>query len=562
MARKRKQKKKTAKSRKPVKRRLITARKKLSKPKRRPVRKSDTKVTRAKRGKTPKSIKKEQKLSLGERLFHLLTETSVVVYAAKPSGDYSATFISDNVERLTGYSYKTFLRDPSFWIDHVHPDDRECVLKEVPQVFKDQYYEYEYRFHHKKGHYIWVRDEMKLITDDKGKPVEIVGYWTDITRRKQMEEDIRQRMERIRDFMESATEGFVLMDSKFNVIDVNQYLLDQFDWKIEDARGMNVLDISTDLWESGRYEKYMEVLHTGKPCVFEDVIAPPQFGNKHLNMVAFRVGRDIGMIVQDVTEQKRHEQRLHETEERLRSLYDSIDAGIVIHDLDGIVVSANNRACEILDLTEEEMIGADLKELCKNIVDEKGNRIDPQNHPLTKTLNTTIPVRNQVVGTNDDPLNRTWLLVNTEPVFDPETKKIDEVVCIFTDITEQKNIGDALEESEERYRHIFENSPIGIGISGMDGRVITANKAMLDLMGYTLDEVRGINLADTYVDVEDRRRLLQALNQYGRITDFRVRLKRKDGTSYDAILHISRINIGGKDYYHTMCQLATAGSDQ
>ncbi len=555
--RKKRIKKKTAKSRKPAKNRAIKARKKVQKSK-----KQAPKTVCTTCVKVPKTVKKEEKLSLGERLYYLLTETSVVVYAAKPSGDYGATFVSDNVKRMTGYSYRAFVRDPDFWLEHVHPDDRERVLNEIPKVFSDGYYEYEYRFKHKKGQYIWVHDEMRCICDSKGKPVEIVGYWTNVSRRKQMEEDIRQRMERIRDFMESATEGFVLMDSKFNVIDVNQYLLDQFDWKIEDARGMNVLDISTDLWESGRYEKYMEVLQTGKPCVFEDVIAPPQFGNKHLNMVAFRVGRDIGMIVQDVTEQKRHEQRLHETEERLRSLYDSIDAGIVIHDLDGIVVSANNRACEILDLTEEEMIGADLKELCKNIVDEKGNRIDPQNHPLTKTLNTTIPVRNQVVGTNDDPFNRTWLLVNTEPVFDPETKKIDEVVCIFTDITEQKNIGDALEESEERYRHIFENSPIGIGISGMDGRVITANKAMLDLMGYTLDEVRGINLADTYVDVDDRRRLLQALNQYGRITDFRVRLKRKDGTSYDAILHISRINIGGKDYYHTMCQLATAGNDQ
>ena len=238
------------------------------------------------------------------------------------------------------------------------------------------------------------------------------------------------------------------------------------------------------------------------------------------------------------------------------------DNVIVEVEVDGTEMIESGDNAIILDLERDELIGADLTELCRNIVDEKGDRIEPKNHPLTRTLNTSFPVRNQVVGTNDDPMSRTWLMVNTEPVFDLETKKVDEVICTFIDITEQKNIGDALEESEERYRHIFENSPIGIGISAMDGKVITANKAMLDIMGYTLDEVRTINIADTYANAEDRVVLLRALSQNGRVTDYRVRLLRKDGTSYDAVLNISSINIGGKDYYHTMCQVATSNTDK
>jgi PAS domain S-box-containing protein len=80
---------------------------------------------------------------------------------------------------------------------------------------------------------------------------------------------------------------------------------------------------------------------------------------------------------------------------------------------------------------------------------------------------------------------------------------------------------------------------------------------MQDITGYSLDEIRKINIGDTYVNVDDRRRLLQDLNQYGRVTDYRIQLKRKDGTPYTAILNISRINIGGTDYYHTMCQKAS-----
>ena len=558
MARKKRAKKKTTKSLKKAKKPVVKTRKKVRKPKHKHVKKTTSKSTPSKRPKIPRILKKEEKLSLGEHLYHLLTQTSVVVYAAQPGGDYSATFISDNVEKLTGYSYRSFVRDPSFWVEHIHPDDVERVLKEIPRVFEDRYYEYEYRFRHKKGHYLWMHDEMKLISDDKGKPVEIVGYWTDVTKRRQMEEDNRQRTERIREFMESATEGFVLIDAKFNVVDVNQYLLNHFGWNIEDARKINVLDISDDLWESGRYEKYMEVLETGRPCVFDDVLTPSKFGSKRLKMIVFRVGRDIGMIIQDITAKKKQEEKLLATEERLRSIYDSINAGIVIHDPDGIVVSVNERACEILGLEEEEFIGTDMKELCSNIVNDRCQRLAAEDHPLTTTLQTASPVRNQTVGIpSDETAEITWLLVNTEPIFDPETDKLEEVLCTFVDITEQKNIGDALEESESRYRHLFENSPVGIGISAMDGKIITANKAMLEIMGYTLDEARKINLADTYESVDDRRRLLQALNQYGRVTDYLVRLRRKDGTSYDAILNITRINLGGTDYYHTICQRAS-----
>jgi len=513
-----------------------------------------------KKSKIPSAPKETRKgFSLDQRLHHLLTETSVVIYASKPSEDYGAIFVSDNVKKITGYTYKSFVRKSNFWLDHVHPDDRERVLKEIPRLFKNGYYEYEYRFKHKNGNYIWVHDEMKLVYDDKGNPLEIVGYWTDVTKRRQMEEDIRRRAERIVNFMESATEGFVLMDSDFNVVEVNQYILDKFDVKIEDVRGVNVLDISTDLWESGRYEKYMEVLKTGKPCVFEDVIAPAKFGDKHLNLIAFRVGSDIGLIVQDITDQKRMEQRLKDSEERLRTLYDTINAGIIFEDVDGVVIRANRIATDILDLDEDELIGNNLIDTIGEVVDAQGIGFGEGEHPLMKTQATGEPVHNVILGLlPNDPIRKRWILINTEPIVDAVTGKLDEILVTFVDFTEQKQIEEALIESEERYRHMFEQCPIGVGISTLDGQVITANRAMQEITGYSLDEFRQINIADTYENVEDRRRLLQALNQYGRVTDYRVRLKRKDGKSYDAILNISRINLGGKDYLHTMCQPAAS----
>jgi PAS domain S-box-containing protein len=119
---------------------------------------------------------------------------------------------------------------------------------------------------------------------------------------------------------------------------------------------------------------------------------------------------------------------------------------------------------------------------------------------------------------------------------------------------ERKQAEEALRESEERYRHILEQSPIGIGIASLDGKVVTANKAMQVITGYSLEELKKLSLADIYESIEDREALLEAVSRYGSVVDFPVRKKRQDGTPYDALLSISRINIGGNDFLHTICQ--------
>jgi PAS domain S-box-containing protein len=130
----------------------------------------------------------EQILIANERLQYLLASTSAVIYTAKPSDDYGATFISENVHQVSGYEAREFLEQPSFWIDHVHPEDVPRVSTEVPRVFEKEQHLYEYRFLHQDGTYRWMRDQMGLVRDEAGEPLEIIGFWIDITERKRAEE--------------------------------------------------------------------------------------------------------------------------------------------------------------------------------------------------------------------------------------------------------------------------------------------------------------------------------------------------------------------------------------
>ncbi|MBU1706083.1 GAF domain-containing protein [Patescibacteria group bacterium] len=140
----------------------------------------------------------KQILVANERLQYLLSSTSAVIYTAKPSGEYGATFISENVAQMVGYRPEEFIRDSNFWFDHVHPEDQPIISEEVLKIFEKEFHAYEYRFRCKDGSYIWMSDDMRLVRGNDGNPIEIIGFWLDITDRKRAEEDAVLNFERVR----------------------------------------------------------------------------------------------------------------------------------------------------------------------------------------------------------------------------------------------------------------------------------------------------------------------------------------------------------------------------
>ncbi len=120
--------------------------------------------------------------------------------------------------------------------------------------------------------------------------------------------------EKLKKFMESATDGFALIDSKLNYIDANKVTLQTVGKTKEELIGKNMLDIVSNLKETGRYDKYLEVLKTGEPFSTEDVIINRLDGslNSYLSIRAFKVGDDLGIIFTDITESKKAENKIKE----------------------------------------------------------------------------------------------------------------------------------------------------------------------------------------------------------------------------------------------------------
>jgi adenylate cyclase len=158
-----------------------------------------------------------------ERTIHLLNSSPAVLYSFEASGTNSPTFISDNVRALFGYEPREYLEGPNFWLDRVHPDDISRVLTDFGRLFEVGHHRQEYRFRRKDGTYCWVDDNLHLIRDGNGDPLEVVGSWSDITTSKQAQKARRRSEQRLTDALESIQEGFALFDADDRLVLYNRH---------------------------------------------------------------------------------------------------------------------------------------------------------------------------------------------------------------------------------------------------------------------------------------------------------------------------------------------------
>ena len=109
-------------------------------------------------------------------------------------------------------------------------------------------------------------------------------------------------------------------------------------------------------------------------------------------------------------------------------------------------------------------------------------------------------------------------------------------VAVIEDITQRKLAQDALQESDEKYRTLFEDSIDALFMMTADGTLIDANQAYFDLLGYEKGEIVGHSVFKTYAETVDRQRHHQTLGSKGFVRDYPLRLVKKDGRQIDCLV--------------------------
>jgi sigma-B regulation protein RsbU (phosphoserine phosphatase) len=196
------------------------------------------------------------------RLAQVIIDNSPVVLFRRMAGDKPRlVYVSENIRQM-GYTAEEFLEEKIHFRDIVHPDDLERVGEEIKHYMEEDVEEYTqfYRIITKDGQIRWVEDQTSVVRDDQGNKIFNQGLLVDITRRKLAEDQVRKSEEKFRRIVETAGEGFILMNEDLKITEANDAYCKLLSFSREEILGKTPLDLATDQFRQFMLANREEIL--------------------------------------------------------------------------------------------------------------------------------------------------------------------------------------------------------------------------------------------------------------------------------------------------------------
>jgi PAS domain S-box-containing protein len=230
-------------------------------------------------------------------------------------------------------------------------------------------------------------------------------------------------------------------------------------------------------------------------------------------------------VTADISERKRAEAAVRQSEERFRSILEQASFGMVQVTLDGIRTWVNRRYCEMVGYSREELLGHPFSDHFADSTSTASAFAE-----IPRLLSGEIPTFSRESASLRKNGSRMWSSVTVSVVRDVQGVP-QSFMAVIEDITERKRTEEALRQSEERARAIMEASPIPMIVLRLSDRIVLhANSHLTDLSGYTLEDLIGQHAPEFFVDDAERLGMLERLQREGGVRDAEVQFRRKDGT--------------------------------
>ncbi|HIK28735.1 MAG: PAS domain S-box protein [Oscillatoriaceae bacterium SKW80] len=204
------------------------------------------------------------------------------------------------------------------------------------------------------------------------------------------------------------------------------------------------------------------------------------------------MGQPVAMsgVVADITERKLWEQALRESEALYRLIAENSTDIITRHSPEeGIYLYVSPACRSLLGYEPEEMLGCSPYEF-----------FHPEDVAAIKKIHSAVLEKSDIYTISYrfrcKNGNYIWLETTSKTVRDRQSQKVLEIVAVSRNISDRKQVEIALRESEEKFRRLFEDAPIGMAICNIDGKVVQVNPVFCKLLGYTEAELENCTFKD------------------------------------------------------------------
>src|ERR671921_1591735 len=294
-----------------------------------------------------------------DRFRHLVEQIPAVTYVQEPIDSdtpKAITYMSPQYEAMLGYPPEKEILDEEHWLRVLHPDDRERVLAEELRTDETgDPYRIEYRQIARDGRVVWVHDEATLIRDEEGNALYWLGVQYDITEQKRIEEELRQSEERFKVLSQEVVEGIILSENG-RIIDANRSVTEMFGYRLEELIGKDAIELTPpEYGELVRQRISDEDTrdYESRGLKKDGTIFPIEIRPRHLPYSGRRI-RVTSVI--DLTERKRAEEALRQSEALYRTVVEQAEENIFLVDAKSRrVLDANDTLLRSLGYTDDEL---------------------------------------------------------------------------------------------------------------------------------------------------------------------------------------------------------------
>jgi two-component system NtrC family sensor kinase len=437
-------------------------------------------------------------------------------------------------ERLTGMNFRRLLSERDIgYLDQMHSkvgiDESKRVCTEMEVLTE-------------KG-MKWDAEVCITIAQGGKGGVKTYAYLRDITQRKRMEREIREATKRFEKMAEMGEDGIIVFGQDSRIEFANQMASEIMGFPRDQILGREFFSLIGKRDEEFLEEMVMRGEGMGQKVCMEMGIKTPQGLVKETEVCIAPTQSEDGQIktyayIRDITERKKFERELKESEEKFRNLFERVRHGLFISSKEGKFIDCNQALLEMVGYeNKEEFLNIDIaKDLYVNPEDRRKFQRLTEAQGFVKDLEVEFKKRTGEKIT----------VLLTAHVKRDEKERVIGYEGLNIDISERKRMERELKEANEFLTNLIESSVDGIIVTDMKGNILIFNKGAENILGYNAEEVVGqMNIQSIYppgVGKEVMEKLKSPdYGGVGKLTSFPIAHLRKDGELLEGDLSASLI---------------------